>query len=209
MSAAPWRVLLVDDHSVVRAGIKHLLDADPSVQVVGEAATAAEAVTQAAALAPQLVILDISMPGATGLAVVGRLREVSGGAHVVVLSMHSDAEYVREAERVGAAGYVLKDDAAVELVEAIATVRRGERFRSAKLGRRGAQRAPSDDPLTPREREVLRGIASGLTNKEVAAELGISHRTVETHRENVMRKLGITTVPGLTRYAIDHGLTGG
>jgi len=209
VSAAAWRVLLVDDHSVVRAGIKHLLETDPAVRVVGEAATAAEAVTQATELKPQLIILDISMPGATGLAVVGRLREVSGGAHVIVLSMHSDVEYVREAERVGAAGYVLKDDAAVELAEAIATVRRGERFRSAKLGRRTAAAPASEDPLTPREREVLRGIAGGLTNKEVAAELGISHRTVETHRENVMRKLGITTVPGLTRYAIDHGLTGG
>jgi DNA-binding NarL/FixJ family response regulator len=208
VSSAAWRVLLVDDHSVVRAGIKHLLESDDSVRVVGEAANAADAVTQAAALQPQLIILDISMPGATGLAVVGRLREVSGGAQVIVLSMHSDVEYVREAERVGAAGYVLKDDAAVELGAAIASVRQGQRFRSAKLGRRAAARAASDDPLTPREREVLRGIASGLTNKEVAADLGISHRTVETHRENVMRKLGITTVPGLTRYAIDHGLTG-
>jgi DNA-binding NarL/FixJ family response regulator len=209
VSATPWHVLLVDDHSVVRAGIKHLLEADASIRVVGEASTAAEAVTQAAALKPKLVILDISMPGASGLAVVGRLREVSGGAHVIVLSMHSDVEYLREAERVGAAGYVLKDDAADELGEAIATVRRGERFRSAKLGRRVAVTTSAEDPLTPREREVLRGIASGMTNKEVAADLGISHRTVETHRENVMRKLGITTVAGLTRYAIDHGLTGG
>ncbi len=207
MNATAWRVLLVDDHSVVRAGIRHLLEADPAVQVVGEAATAADAVTQSAALQPQLIILDISMPGATGLAVMGRLREVSGGAQVIVLSMHSDVEYVREAERLGAAGYVLKDDAAVELCEAIATVRSGQRYRSAKLGRRGSAAPRSEDPLTPREREVLRGIASGLTNKAVAAELGISHRTVETHRENVMRKLGIATVPGLTRYAIDHGLT--
>ncbi len=208
MTRAIWRVLLVDDHSVVRAGIKHLLETDASLRVVGEAATAADAVTQAATLRPQLVILDISMPGATGLAVVGRLREVTGGAHVIVLSMHSDAEYLREAERVGAIGYVLKDDAATELGEAIAAARRGERFRSAKLGRRARPAPTSEDPLTPREREVLRGIATGLTNKEVAADLGISHRTVETHRENVMRKLGITTVAGLTRYAIDHGITG-
>jgi DNA-binding NarL/FixJ family response regulator len=209
MSGHRCRVLLVDDHSVVRAGIRHLLEADASIEVVGEAATATEAVQQATALQPDLIVLDISMPGPTGLTVLGRLREVSGGAHVLVLSMHSDVEYVREAERVGAAGYLLKDDAAVELGAAIAALRRGERFRSAKLGRKAAAKPAGEDPLTPREREVLRGIANGQTNKEVAAALGISHRTVETHRENVMRKLGIHTVPGLTRYAIDHGITGG
>jgi DNA-binding NarL/FixJ family response regulator len=209
MSAQRCRVLLVDDHSVVRAGIRHLMEADASIEVVGEAATATEAVQQATALQPDLIVLDISMPGPTGLTVLGRLREVSGGAQVLVLSMHSDVEYVREAERVGAAGYLLKDDAAVELGAAIAALRRGERFRSAKLGRKAAANPSGDDPLTPREREVLRGIANGQTNKEVAAALGISHRTVETHRENVMRKLGIHTVPGLTRYAIDHGITGG
>jgi DNA-binding NarL/FixJ family response regulator len=200
-------VLLVDDHSVVRAGLRHLLESDPRVQVVGEAANAAEAVTTAGTLKPDLIILDISMPGATGLAVLGRLREVSGGAKVLVLSMHSDVEYVREAERLGATGYLLKDDAAVELADAIDTIRCGERYRSAKLSKRTAAAVRADDPLTPREREVLRGIATGLTNKEVASSLGISHRTVETHRENIMRKLNVHTVPGLTRYAIDHGIT--
>jgi DNA-binding NarL/FixJ family response regulator len=204
---APWRVMLVDDHSVVRAGLRHLLESDPRVQVVGEAANAAEAVTTAGTLKPDLIILDISMPGATGLAVLGRLREVSGGAKVLVLSMHSDVEYVREAERLGATGYLLKDDAAVELADAIDTIRCGERYRSAKLSKRTAAAVHADDPLTPREREVLRGIATGLTNKEVASSLGISHRTVETHRENIMRKLNVHTVPGLTRYAIDHGIT--
>lgn len=206
MSAA-WRVMLVDDHSVVRAGLKHLLEADERVSVVGEAANATEAVSRAAELKPDLIVLDITMPGASGLTVLGRLREVSGGAHVVVLSMHSDVEYVREAERLGAAGYVLKDDAAVELADAIASIRRGERYRSAKLAKRAEPSSRTDDPLTPREREVLKGIANGQTNKEVATSLGISHRTVETHRENIMRKLNVHTVPGLTRYAIDHGIT--
>ena len=205
--STPWRVMLVDDHSVVRAGLKHLLDSDERVTVVGEAANATEAVARAAELKPDLIVLDITMPGASGLTVLGRLREVSGGAHVVVLSMHSDGEYVREAARLGAAGYVLKDDAAVELADAIASIRRGERYRSAKLAKRAEPASRADDPLTPREREVLQGIANGQTNKEVATALGISHRTVETHRENIMRKLNVHTVPGLTRYAIDHGIT--
>ncbi len=205
----PWRVMLVDDHSVVRAGLKHLLDADKRVTIAGEAASAAEAVALAATLRPDLIVLDISMPGASGLAVLGRLREASGGAHILVLSMHSDAEYVREAERLGAAGYLLKDDAAVELADAIAAIRRGDGYRSAKLAPRTGAAPRAENPLTPREREVLRGIANGLTNKEVASRLGISHRTVETHRESIMRKLGIHTVPGLTRYAIDHGITTG
>lgn len=203
----PWRVVLVDDHSVVRAGLKHLLESDTSVAVVGEASTAAEGVQRAAELKPDLVVLDVSMPGASGLAVIGRIREVSPDSRVLMLSMHSDAEYVREAERVGASGYVLKDDAVAELPEAISTVRNGGRYRSAKLSTPGEGSADGEQSLTPRERDVLRGIANGQTNKEVAGALGISHRTVETHRENVMRKLGIHTVAGLTRYAIDHGLT--
>ena len=202
-----WRVVLVDDHSVVRAGLRHVLDADPSVLVVGEAATAADAVQRVATLKPDLVILDVSMPAASGLAVIGRLREVSAETRVLMLSMHADAEYVRESERLGAAGYVLKDDAATELPHAIAAIRRGEPYRSAKLSGVAAGERTPDEALTPRERDVLRGIANGQTNKEVASALGISHRTVETHRENIMRKLAIHTVAGLTRYAIDRGLS--
>ena len=121
--------------------------------------------------------------------------------------MHSDSEYIRESERLGASGYVLKDDAATELPDAIAALRRGERYTSAKLSKPAPEDVASAQALTPRERDVLRGIANGRTNKEIASEYGISHRTVETHRENIMRKLAIHTVAGLTRYAIDHGLT--
>lgn len=202
-----WRVVLVDDHSVVRAGLRHLLESDTTVSVVGEAATAAEGVQRAADLQPDLVILDVSMPGASGLAVIGRLREVSPNSRVLILSMHADAEYVRESDRLGAAGYLLKDDAATELPDAIAALRRGERYVSAKLTTVAAPARPSEQPLTPRERDVLRGIARGQTNKEIASDLKISHRTVETHRENIMRKLAVHSVAGLTRYAIDHGLT--
>jgi DNA-binding NarL/FixJ family response regulator len=200
--------VLVDDHSVVRAGIKHLLESDSSVEVVGEAATAAEGVQRVGDLKPDLCVLDVSMPGASGLAVIGRMREVSPDTRVVILSMHSDPEYVRESERLGAAGYVLKDDAVAELPDAITVIRDGGRYLSAKLGSPvPVEGTAAEQSLTPRERDVLRGIANGQTNKEVAGALGISHRTVETHRENVMRKLGIHTVAGLTRYAIDHGLT--
>ena len=205
----PWRVVLVDDHSVVRAGLKHLLESDTSVVVVGEASTAAEGVQRVADLKPDLVVLDVSMPGASGLAVIGRMREVSPESRVLILSMHSDVEYVRESERLGSAGYVLKDDAVAELPDAISVIRDGGRYMSAKLTEtaRSIELPAGEQALTPRERDVLRGIANGQTNKEVATALGISHRTVETHRENVMRKLGIHTVAGLTRYAIDHGLT--
>jgi DNA-binding NarL/FixJ family response regulator len=201
--------VLVDDHSVVRAGLRHLLESDASVAVVGEASTAAEGVQRVEELKPDLVVLDVSMPGASGLAVIGRMREVSPESRVLILSMHSDAEYVRESERLGSAGYVLKDDAVAELPDAIAVIRDGGRYMSAKLAEtaRNIELPAGEQTLTPRERDVLRGIANGQTNKEVASALGISHRTVETHRENVMRKLGIHTVAGLTRYAIDHGLT--
>lgn len=203
----PWRVVLVDDHSVVRAGLRHVLETNATVVVAGEAATAAEGVARVDELKPDLVVLDITMPGASGLAVIGRMREVSRSTRVLMLSMHADPEYLRESERLGASGYLLKDNAAAELPQAIAALRRGERYVSPAFATPGVQAAEHVEPLTPRERDVLRGISAGRTNKEIASAHGISHRTVETHRENIMRKLGIHTVAGLTRYAIDHGLT--
>ncbi|HKS07056.1 MAG TPA: response regulator transcription factor [Gemmatimonadaceae bacterium] len=202
-----WRVVLVDDHSVVRAGLRHVLETNATVVVAGEAATAAEGVARVDELKPDLVVLDITMPGASGLAVIGRMREVSRSTRVLMLSMHADPEYLRESERLGASGYLLKDNAAAELPEAIAALRRGERYVSPAFAKSGGQADTHEEPLTPRERDVLRGISAGRTNKEIASAHGISHRTVETHRENIMRKLGIHTVAGLTRYAIDHGLT--
>lgn len=202
-----WRVVLVDDHSVVRAGLRHVLESNATVIVAGEASTAADGVARVSELRPDLVVLDVSMPGASGLAVLGRMREVSRDTRVLMLSMHADPEYVRESERLGASGYLLKDNAAAELPDAIAALRRGERYVSPALTAAPGASPTVDEPLTPREREVLRGITDGRTNKEIASQLGISHRTVETHRENIMRKLGIRTVAGLTRYAIDHGLT--
>jgi DNA-binding NarL/FixJ family response regulator len=162
-------------------------------------------------------VLDISMPGQSGLQVAAELRRRAPGTRVLILSMHDNTEYVLETVRAGAHGYLLKDTAAVELRGAIRAVRRGESYFSPPIASRvsaalrGALEPQSPgtlDQLTAREREVLVGVARGRTNREIALELGISHRTVETHRESLMKKLGIRTVAGLTRLALEAGLVG-
>jgi DNA-binding NarL/FixJ family response regulator len=161
-----------------------------------------------------VVVLDISMPGESGLQVAARLRERSPLPRVLILSMHDNAEYVLESVRAGADGYLLKDAAATELRSAIRTVCRGESYFSPPVASRLREalrgehetHAGSLAQLTAREREVLQGVARGRTNKEIAAELGISHRTVETHRESLMRKLQIRTVAELTRFALGAGI---
>lgn len=211
-------VLVADDHTVVREGIRHVLEREPGFVVVGEAADAGEALRLAEAHHPDVAVLDISMPGESGLSVAARLRQTLPETRVLILSMHDNPEYVLEAVRSGAHGYLLKDSAGTELRAAIRAVHDGESFFSppiaAKLTAavRGEleveQRRGALDALTGREREVLAGIARGLTNKEIAAQLGISHRTVETHRESLMRKLRIRTVAELTRFALETGLVG-
>jgi DNA-binding NarL/FixJ family response regulator len=218
---APIRVLVVDDHAVVREGIRHVLAGEPGFEVVGEAANGEQALALAEAHRPDVVVLDVTMPGESGLRVAPRLRAAVPGARVLIMSMHENAEYVREGVRAGASGYLLKDSAAAELRLAVRAVHAGGTYFSthAALGLSGAAPPPPTvvepeppaapaapaDGLTARERDVLAGIARGLTNKEIAAELGISHRTVETHRESLMRKLNIRTVAGLTRYVLDGG----
>jgi DNA-binding NarL/FixJ family response regulator len=209
----PIRVLVADDHTIVRSGIRHVLESGSDFEVVGEAGSGPEAITLASDLQPDVVVLDISMPGQSGLEVAAQLRG-SSAARVLILSMHNNAEYVLESVRAGAHGYLLKDTAASELRSAIRAVCRGEsyfsppvasRLSAAVRGEQALQRSQLDQ-LTGREREVLLGIARGRTNKEIAAELGISHRTVETHRESLMRKLQIHTVAELTRFAIGAGI---
>ena len=213
---APIRVLVCDDHAVVREGIRHVLAGEPGFEVVAEAATGEQALTLAREVRPDVIVLDVTMPGESGLRVAPRLRAAVPGARVLILSMHDNAEYVREGVRAGASGYVLKDSAAAELRLAVRAVHAGGTYFSTPAAH-GLTRAPTptepdpDEPppsdvLTARERDVLDGIARGLTNKEIAGELGISHRTVETHRESLMRKLGIRTVAGLTRYVLDQGV---
>jgi DNA-binding NarL/FixJ family response regulator len=214
MTAKPIRVLVADDHMIVRTGIRHVLESEPGFEVVGEAASGSEAVSLAGQLHPDVVVLDISMPDESGLAVAARLRSSAGAPRVLVLSMHSNTEYVLESVRAGAHGYLLKDTAATELRNAIRTVCRGDSYFSPPVASRlsAAVRGEHEghpsglDQLTGREREVLLGIIRGRTNKEIAAELGISHRTVETHRESLMRKLQIRTVAELTRFALGAGI---
>jgi DNA-binding NarL/FixJ family response regulator len=216
MSEEPIRLIVADDHAVVREGIRTVLAAKPEFEVLGEAADGAEAMVLAERHQPDVVVLDVTMPGASGLQVTARLRQRLPTIRVLILSMHDRTEYVLEAVRAGASGYLLKDATPAELRDAVRTVHRGETyFCPAVLEKIGAvlrgeldreERRGTLELLTPREREVLAGIADGRTNKEIAAELGISPRTVETHRESVMRKLRIRTVAGLTRFALESGL---
>lgn len=217
MSDTPIRVLVADDHAIVRTGIRHVLENEPGFTVVAEASTGTEALELAARLQPDVAVLDISMPGESGLKVAAELRTKSPDTHVLILSMHDNTEYVLEAVRAGAHGYLLKDTAATELCAAIRAVRRGESYFSPPIaGRLSAVVRGDAEPtpvgalgqLTARERQVLVGIAQGHTNREIAQQLGISHRTVETHRESLMRKLEVRTVAGLTRLALEAGLVG-
>lgn len=216
--AASIRVLVVDDHAVVREGIRHVLSDGDEFAVVGEAQSGVEAIASAAELQPNVVVLDISMPGGSGLHAVGEILERAAGVRVLMLSVHEDVEYVLESVRAGAHGYLRKDSTPAELREAIRALHAGRTYYSPDLTvqmaealRRGNEAKPvapalATDVLTAREREILLHIAQGKTNKEIGAELGISTRTVEAHRDSLMRKLGIRTVAGLTRLALEQGL---
>lgn len=218
MSDAPIRVLVADDHAIVRTGIRHVLEGEPGFVVVGEASSGTQALALALELRPDVVLLDISMPGVSGLQATAELRTHCPETRVLILSMHDNTEYVLESVRAGAHGYLLKDTAATELRGAIRAVREGESYFSPPIASRlsAVVRGGADvetplgllSQLTAREREVLAGVARGRTNKEIAAELGIGHRTVETHRESLMRKLRLRSVAELTRFALETGLLG-
>ena len=215
----PIRIMVVDDHSVVREGIRHVLSDPALFAVVGEAGSAAEAIATVAAWAPDVVILDVSMPGGSGLHVVAELLERAPAARVLMLSVHEDAEYVIESVQAGAHGYLRKDSTPAELRSAVTALSAGESYYSPQIAgalanalraRSAApppERAPSAaEALTARERQVLALVADGATNREIGTQLGISTRTVEAHRDSLMRKLGIRTVAGLTRLAIEQGI---
>lgn len=210
------RVLLADDHSVVREGLRHVLAGSPELSVVGEAGTGPEAIALATSERPDVVLLDLTMPGAGGLEVLRNIRANLPDVRVLILSVHDDQEYVLESVRAGAHGYLRKDSSPAEIRQAIRAVHAGDAYFSPPVARhlttalRDATPAPAPDgditALTSREREVLVRVARGLTNRETASELGISVRTVEAHRDSLMRKLRIHTVAGLTRFAIAQGL---
>ena len=218
MTEPTIRVLVADDHAVVREGIRHVLEREPGFEVVAEAANGSEVLPLAERHRPDVALLDFSMPGESGIHVAAQLRQRLPEIRILILSMYDNAEYVLESVRAGAHGYILKDTAATELRRAIRAVQNGEAFLSPPVASRLTaavrgeleREARTGDlgSLTAREREVLRGIVGGQTNKEIAAALGISHRTVETHRESLMRKLRIRTVAGLTRFALEAGLAG-
>jgi len=212
----PIRVLVADDHSVVREGLRHVLAGVPELTVVGEAGTGPDAMALAATARPDVVLLDLTMPGAGGLEVLRHLRATLPEIRVLILSVHDDPEYVLESVRAGAHGYLRKDSSPAEIRQAIRAVHAGDAYFSPPVARHlttalrdGALPAQPEaglGELTSREREVLVRVARGLTNRETAAELGISVRTVEAHRDSLMRKLRIHTVAGLTRFAIAQGL---
>jgi DNA-binding NarL/FixJ family response regulator len=213
--ARKTRVLLADDHTLVRAGVRRILEAHPGVAVVGEVADGAAALRALEETEVDVLVLDLSMPGLDGFEVLRRVRGVAPDLKVLVLSMHADPEYVSRAVREGADGYLLKDSAVHDLVAAIEAVREGRPYYSPQVQReltalvRGKPAAPSPlEELTEREREVLKHIAEGLSTRGIATRLAISVRTVETHRANLMRKLDVRSVAHLVRLAIREGLVG-
>ncbi len=210
----PIRALLADDHTLVRAGIRGLLQGLPGVEVVGEAEDGHEALRLAEALRPDVVLLDIGMPGLNGLEVAGRLAALDPSIRVLILSMHTSEEYVLRALRAGCAGYLLKRSAVSELEVAVRAVARGETYLSPAVskqvvddyvGRTGGAADPID-ALTPRQREILQLVAEGNTSKEIAERLGLSFKTVEAHRAQIMERLGVRDLAGLVRFAVRVGL---
>jgi DNA-binding NarL/FixJ family response regulator len=210
----PIRILLCDDHLLIRASLKSLIGEFPGIEVVGEAGDGREALDHVAKLGPNVVIMDIAMPGLNGLEATRRLVKDYPQVHVVMLSMHADESHVLQALRAGASGYVLKGSAPRELEMAIEAVARGEIFLSPAISKhvidvylnRAEGQANSLDLLTPRQREILQLIAEGKSSKQIAQILDASVKTIESHRASLMERLDIHDVAGLVRYAIRHGL---
>jgi two-component system response regulator NreC len=206
------RVLIVDDHAVVRSGLKLVLEADEGIDPVGEAGSARDAIFEARSLKPDVILLDIVMPDQSGLEIIPTLLHENPDTKILVLSMQDDPRYVREAFDAGASGYVLKEAADSEVVAAVREVADGGRYVDPELGARlvaaesAERRRAEEDPLSEREGEVLRLLALGHTNQEIAKQLYISVRTAETHRAHIMQKLRLSSRAELVRYAIDRGL---
>ncbi|WP_223513772.1 response regulator [Pseudomonas sp. GL-B-19] len=202
----PIRVALVDDHSLVRDGIKALLAVMAPLEVVGEAESGAQAIEMVGRCQPDLLLVDISLRDMNGLELTRVLRSQYPSLKVLVLSMYDNYEYVSESVRAGASGYVLKNSPSREIIAAIEAIASGGTFYSAEIAQRLIADKSTDNELTPRESQVLYKMAQGLNNKEMARELDISVRTVETHRLSIRRKLNIDKPAALVKYAIDHGI---
>ena len=205
----PIRVILADDHPLVTEGVRAVLDTFDQIEVVASVTNGRDAMDAIARLDPDVTLMDLNMPGMNGLMATELVLERDPAARIVILSMHDNPEYISTALRYGAKGYLLKDVPTEEIVLAIEKVHAGETYLCT--GTEGAITPTGDDdrePLTSREQMVLLRLARGLSNKEVARDLDISVRTVETHRKNIKRKLGIDTTAGLTRYVLESGLLG-
>jgi len=207
----PIRILLADDHRMVRQGFKLILESQDDLEVVGEAGNGREAVEKALALKPDIVIMDVTMPELNGIEATRRIRDSASSSHVLALSVHRDAVYVREIVRAGAQGYILKESADSELLAAVRAIAEGNSYLSPEVAgavltdyRRHAVNPL--DLLTPREREVLQLIAEGKTNKEMATQLNLSVYTIDGHRTRIMEKLGLHSIGELVRFAVRNGL---
>lgn len=211
------KVLLADDHTVVRQGLRALLEAEPDIEVVGEAGTGREAVQLTQKLLPNVVVMDIAMPTLNGLEATRQITGLVPETKVLVLSSYNDDEYVHQVTEAGATGYLIKQNAAADLIKAVRETRSGNAFFSPAITKRlvehyreaflrGTPAAKRTDLLTSRETEVLQLIAEGKTNKQIASELYISVKTVDKHRQQLMKKLNIHDIAGLTRYAISNGV---
>ena len=210
-------VFLADDHAVVRDGLRVLLEAQPDISVIGDAANGRAAVHLVAQLCPDVVIMDIAMPDLNGIEATQQIREVCPSAQVIILSMHSTTEHIFRALQAGARGYLLKESAGIEVVNAVRAVHAGHRYLSQKISDRliddyvrQRQATQTKSPLarlSPREREVVQLVVEGKSNAEIAGILSLSLKTVETYRSRLMRKLGISDLPSLVKFAVQQGLT--
>ena len=209
-------ILIADDHAIVRTGLRALLRSEAGLQLVGEATGGYEAIELVGKTRPDILILDLSMPDLDGIAVTRQLKPEYPDLRILILTVHEDEAMLREAIRAGASGYIVKHAAEAELIAAIKAIRRGDLYVDPAMLRVLLVESPkprteqpaSPDPLTPRETDVLKLIVQGYTNRQVGEELGISVRTVEGHRANLLEKLGLRTRVELVRYARDHGLIG-
>jgi DNA-binding NarL/FixJ family response regulator len=206
-------ILLADDHAIVRDGLRALLHAQPDLRVVGDAANGRDAVREASRLQPDVVVMDIAMPEMNGVEAAAQIREARPSTEILVVSMHSSTEHVVRALRAGCRGYLLKDSAGGEVVDAIRAVHAGQRYLGQKIESTviddylaGGERNPLDQ-LSRREREILRHLAAGSSNIEIARALRLSPKTVHTYRVRMMQKLELQALPQLVRFAIRHGLT--
>ena len=212
----PIKVLLADDHFLVRQGLRTSLSEYPQIEIVGEASNGREAVDKAQRLAPDVVLMDINMPDMNGLEATAALRKRGSGARVLALTVHNNKQYILQIIRSGAQGYVLKDTSPDELVRGIQAVQNGEAFFSPSVSgvvlqllrdeNRASARNSENVPLTPREAQIVKLVATGKTNKEIASELNVNVRTVETQRYQLMRRINVRNAAELTRFAIERGL---